>query len=98
MDSYMTAQRDQIFKNVQVLIYVFDVESREVDKVVLYLCFMLTEMRTYRKCLGLPKLPVVFGGANPELNSGFSLPYFPISVNGNIFSRQKSSALFTRWT
>nr|CAD2200736.1 unnamed protein product [Meloidogyne enterolobii] len=32
MENYMTAQRDQIFKNVQVLIYVFDVESREVDK------------------------------------------------------------------
>jgi Ras-related GTP-binding protein A/B len=43
MENYMTAQRDQIFKNVQVLIYVFDVESREVDKVVFDLCFLLTE-------------------------------------------------------
>uniref|UniRef100_A0A183CKQ7 GTP-binding protein n=1 Tax=Globodera pallida TaxID=36090 RepID=A0A183CKQ7_GLOPA len=37
----MTAQRDQIFKNVQVLIYVFDVESREVQK----------DYRNYQSCL-----------------------------------------------
>jgi len=41
MENYMTAQRDQIFKNVQVLIYVFDVESREVDK----------DYRNYQSCL-----------------------------------------------
>ncbi|KAH7726955.1 GTP-binding protein GTR1 [Aphelenchoides avenae] len=39
MENYMTAQRDQIFKNV--LIYVFDVESREVDK----------DYRNYQTCL-----------------------------------------------
>jgi Ras-related GTP-binding protein A/B len=37
----MTTQKDQIFKNVQVLIYVFDVESREVDK----------DYRNYQSCL-----------------------------------------------
>lgn len=41
MENYMRAQRDQIFKNVQVLIYVFDVESREVDK----------DYRNYQSCL-----------------------------------------------
>ncbi|KAI6194129.1 hypothetical protein M3Y96_01092000 [Aphelenchoides besseyi] len=41
MENYMTAQKDQIFKNVQVLIYVFDVESREVDK----------DYRNYQSCL-----------------------------------------------
>ena len=32
MDSYLTRQRDTIFKDVGVLIYVFDVESRDVEK------------------------------------------------------------------
>ncbi|KAI6184374.1 Ras-related GTP-binding protein A [Aphelenchoides bicaudatus] len=41
MEAYMSAQKDQIFKNVQVLIYVFDVESREVDK----------DYRNYQSCL-----------------------------------------------
>ena len=31
MNSYIANQRDNIFKNVEVLIYVFDVESRELD-------------------------------------------------------------------
>jgi Ras-related GTP-binding protein A/B len=41
MENYMSAQKDQIFKNVQVLIYVFDVESREIDK----------DYRNYQSCL-----------------------------------------------
>lgn len=32
MENYFTSQRDQIFRNVEVLIYVFDVESRELQK------------------------------------------------------------------
>lgn len=32
MENYLSSQRDHIFKNVEVLIYVFDVESREIDK------------------------------------------------------------------
>lgn len=32
MENYLQAQRDHIFKNVEVLIYVFDVESREFDR------------------------------------------------------------------
>ncbi len=36
MEYYFTAQRDNIFRNVEVLIYVFDVESREIDKDIHY--------------------------------------------------------------
>lgn len=32
MENYFASQRDNIFRNVEVLIYVFDVESRELDK------------------------------------------------------------------
>jgi Ras-related GTP-binding protein A/B len=32
MENYIAQQRDHMFRNVEVLIYVFDVESREQDK------------------------------------------------------------------
>jgi Ras-related GTP-binding protein A/B len=32
MENYITSQRNHIFKNVEVLIYVFDIESRDLDK------------------------------------------------------------------
>ena len=32
MENYFESQRDHIFRNVQVLIYVFDIESRELQK------------------------------------------------------------------
>ncbi|XP_062521334.1 ras-related GTP-binding protein A-like [Corticium candelabrum] len=41
MENYFTSQRDNIFKNVEVLIYVFDVESREVER----------DMHYYQSCL-----------------------------------------------
>lgn len=41
MDSYLSTQRGTIFQHVGVLIYVFDVESREMDKDLVY----------YRDCL-----------------------------------------------
>ena len=41
MDSFLTTQRDQIFRNVEVLIYVFDVESDEYDR----------DMHYYQSCL-----------------------------------------------
>lgn len=41
MESYLSVQRATIFKDVGVLIYVFDVESREADK----------DMGYYRDCL-----------------------------------------------
>ena len=36
MENYFTSQRDNIFKNVEVLIYVFDVESCEMERDVHY--------------------------------------------------------------
>ncbi|KAM5221922.1 ras-related GTP-binding protein B [Ctenodactylus gundi] len=41
MENYFTCQRDNIFRNVAVLIYVFDVESREHEK----------DMHYYQSCL-----------------------------------------------
>jgi Ras-related GTP-binding protein A/B len=36
MENYITSQRNHIFRNVEVLIYVFDVESREFEKDIQY--------------------------------------------------------------
>ncbi|XP_023715393.1 ras-related GTP-binding protein A isoform X1 [Cryptotermes secundus] len=41
MENYFASQRDNIFRNVEVLIYVFDVESRELDR----------DMHYYQSCL-----------------------------------------------
>jgi len=41
MENYFASQRDNIFRNVEVLIYVFDVESRELDK----------DLHYYQTCL-----------------------------------------------
>lgn len=41
MENYFTSQRDNIFRNVEVLIYVFDVESNELEK----------DMHYYQSCL-----------------------------------------------
>jgi Ras-related GTP-binding protein A/B len=41
MENYFASQRDHIFRNVEVLIYVFDIESREMDK----------DMHYYQSCL-----------------------------------------------
>ncbi|OTF73096.1 ras-related GTP-binding protein A-like protein [Euroglyphus maynei] len=41
MENYFASQRENIFRNVAVLIYVFDVESREYDK----------DIRYYQSCL-----------------------------------------------
>jgi len=41
MDNYFASQRDNIFSNVEVLIYVFDVESHELEK----------DMHYYQSCL-----------------------------------------------
>jgi hypothetical protein len=32
MENYITSQRDHMFRNVEVMIYVFDVESRDLEK------------------------------------------------------------------
>jgi len=41
MENYFASQRENIFRNVEVLIYVFDVESREIDR----------DMHYYQTCL-----------------------------------------------
>lgn len=41
MENYFASQRDRIFKNVEVLIYVFDVESRDWEK----------DLHYYQSCL-----------------------------------------------
>ncbi|KAK4302379.1 hypothetical protein Pmani_025530 [Petrolisthes manimaculis] len=41
MENYFVSQRDNIFRNVEVLIYVFDVESRELER----------DMHYYQSCL-----------------------------------------------
>lgn len=41
MEQYLDSQKDNIFRNVKVLIYVFDVESRELDN----------DMHYYQSCL-----------------------------------------------
>lgn len=41
MENYFLSQREHIFRNVEVLIYVFDIESREFDKDLVY----------YKNCL-----------------------------------------------
>ena len=41
MENYVASQRDRIFRNVEVLIYVFDVESRELER----------DMHYYQSCL-----------------------------------------------
>lgn len=47
MEYYFTAQRDNIFRNVEVLIYVFDVESREIDKDIHYYQSCLESMASH---------------------------------------------------
>ena len=41
MDNYLENQRDHVFRNVAVLIYVFDIESRDAA----------TDMKYYRRCM-----------------------------------------------
>jgi Ras-related GTP-binding protein A/B len=46
MENYLKNQRDHIFKNVEVLIYVFDIESSEREKDVQYFESSLDALRT----------------------------------------------------
>jgi len=41
MENYFSSQRDHIFRNVEVLIYIFDIESREIKK----------DLQYYRSCV-----------------------------------------------
>jgi len=49
MENYFESQRDHIFRNVQVLIYVFDIESRELAKDIEYYGSCLAAMRQNSK-------------------------------------------------
>jgi len=42
MENYFSSQRDHIFRNVEVLIYIFDIESREVQQ---------KDLSYYRSCI-----------------------------------------------
>jgi len=49
MENYFESQRDQIFRNVEVLIYVFDIESHERKKDYDYFTNCLDAIRTLSK-------------------------------------------------
>mmetsp|Transcript_25384 Transcript_25384/g.28236 ORF Transcript_25384/g.28236 Transcript_25384/m.28236 type:complete len:297 (+) Transcript_25384:48-938(+) len=49
MENYLATKRDHIFKNVAVLIYVFDVESRELEKDMKYYTTCLDAINQYSK-------------------------------------------------
>jgi Ras-related GTP-binding protein A/B len=46
MENYFASQRDHIFRNVEVLIYVFDVESREVWSADLFVGKLASQQRS----------------------------------------------------
>ncbi|KAJ3381658.1 Interleukin-4 receptor subunit alpha [Entophlyctis sp. JEL0112] len=49
MESYFASQRDQIFRNVEVLIYIIDVESRDMDKDLAYFQSSIQALSTNSK-------------------------------------------------
>ncbi len=49
MESYFVSQRDHIFRNVEVLIYVFDVESQELEKDLIYYQSCLEALQHHSK-------------------------------------------------
>ncbi|KAJ3244700.1 Interleukin-4 receptor subunit alpha [Chytriomyces hyalinus] len=49
METYFRNQKDQIFRNVEVLIYIFDIESRDLDKDLQYYQNSLEAIRTNSK-------------------------------------------------
>lgn len=53
MDSYLTTQRSTIFQHVGVLIYVFDVESREMSKDLEYYRDCIEGLRTFSPGAGV---------------------------------------------
>ena len=57
MECYFAAQKDNIFKNVEVLIYVFDVQSQELDKV----CFEPSNSLVEFLYVGSALLSILFG-------------------------------------
>jgi Ras-related GTP-binding protein A/B len=70
MENYFESQRDQIFRNVEVLIYVFDVDSHEREKDVDYFRSCIDAIRANSKgahvfCL-IHKMDLVHGAENKQ--------------------------------
>jgi len=81
LESYLTAQRNTIFQHVAVLIYVFDVESRETEK----------DLENYRDCLDAcrkysPAANIFLLVHKMDLISG-------IADKKNVFARKKTELL-----
>ena len=55
MENYFASQRHTIFRNVAVLIYVFDVESRELEKDFHYFQSCLSSIAEARLPAGLAR-------------------------------------------
>jgi Ras-related GTP-binding protein A/B len=49
MENYLSTQKEHIFRNVQVLIYVFDVESRDMEKDIKYYESIIEAIREHSK-------------------------------------------------
>ena len=72
MENYVASKRDSIFKNVEVLIYVFDIESRDLEQDMHYYQSCLDAILNYSKdakifCL-LHKMDLVQENMREEVN------------------------------
>jgi Ras-related GTP-binding protein A/B len=81
MENYFASQRDHIFRNVEVLIYVFDVESRELEKDMHYYQSCLEAILQNSKeakifCL-LHKMDLIQEDQRDQVSFFFSLPAIP---------------------
>ncbi|KAJ1542757.1 hypothetical protein HK405_009747 [Cladochytrium tenue] len=47
MESYLNSQRDHMFRNVEVLIFVFDIESRDIEKDLYYYDNCINSIQAY---------------------------------------------------
>ena len=83
MENYFATHRDQIFSNVEVLIYVFDVESTDKDKDMHYYQDCLEAILEYSKdakifCL-IHKMDLVQEGSRDKVRK---LDYWPDGAMG----------------
>lgn len=95
MESYIQQQRDHIFRNVEVLIYVFDVESREHEKDMHYYQSMLENILKSSKdakivCL-IHKMDLVQEDQR-EAVSGRRTGVFPHNLNARANVRSSRTA------
>lgn len=82
MEQYFASQKDNIFRNVEVLIYVFDVESRELDN----------DMHYYQSCLE------AIYKVNNNKNNGENFFFVKFNYFYRIRRRQRSFVSCTKWT